>query len=271
MVQLQPSLTLNLKNLASHGAVISAEQQAALDHSLPIKRTEAGLKTLTLWGKLTTLNGRDYLVAEGYNNPIYSNGNVIFDAKYYYSQDGVRWVDLVAVDDETKSKAGKIQSILSGDPAKVYDIEEKDSNQPPPPDEGEEAGEPPAPVIVQVPELAVLKHRIDTINDSTGVLPVHAMLPDAQNRIVPNRLFTGLAYPEKLESYMHRTVAPGGPTLAQDLRGTWSVHYDPFKQIATCRSLLWLGYTFYYDAHQMTWGALYHGNGLRNDDLIFML
>eukprot|EP00983_Pelagomonas_calceolata_P104466 1159030-Pelagomonas_calceolata.AAC.5 len=27
MVQLQPSLTLNLKNLASHGAVISAEQQ----------------------------------------------------------------------------------------------------------------------------------------------------------------------------------------------------------------------------------------------------
>jgi len=32
--------------------------QAALDHSLPIKRTEAGLKTLTLWGKLSTLNGK---------------------------------------------------------------------------------------------------------------------------------------------------------------------------------------------------------------------
>ena len=38
-----------------------------------------------------------------------------------------------------------------------------------------------------------------------------------------------------------------------------------------CRSLLWLGYTFYYDAHELTWGALYQGNGLRNDDLIFML
>ncbi len=62
---------------------------------------------------------QDYLVAEGYNNPTYSNGSVIFDAKYYYSQDGVRWVDLVALDDETKSKAGKIKSILSGDPAKV--------------------------------------------------------------------------------------------------------------------------------------------------------
>lgn len=63
----------------------------------------------------------------------------------------------------------------------------------------------------------------------------HAMLPDAHNRIVPNRLFTGVAYPEKLESYMHRTAVPGGPTLAQDLRGTWSIHYDPFKQIAICR------------------------------------
>ena len=62
---------------------------------------------------------QDYLIAEGYNNPVYSNGTVIFDAKYYYSQDGVRWVDLVAVDEETKSKAAKIKAILSGDPAKV--------------------------------------------------------------------------------------------------------------------------------------------------------
>eukprot|EP00983_Pelagomonas_calceolata_P051602 1142480-Pelagomonas_calceolata.AAC.1 len=54
----------------------------------------------------------------------------------------------------------------------VYDIEEKDPNPPPPPEEGEEAGEAPPPVIVQVPELAVLKHRIDMINDSTGVMPV---------------------------------------------------------------------------------------------------
>jgi len=37
------------------------------------------------------------------------------------------------------------------------------------------------------------------------------------------------------------------------------------------RNLLWLGYTFFYDAHQLTWGALYVGNGLRNNDLIFML
>lgn len=33
-------------------------EQAALDHSLPIKRNEAGLKSLVLWGRLVTLNGK---------------------------------------------------------------------------------------------------------------------------------------------------------------------------------------------------------------------
>lgn len=54
----------------------------------------------------------------------------------------------------------------------VYDIEEKDPNAPPPA-EGEE---PPAPIVVQVPELAVVKLRIDMINDSTGVMPVVRVL-----------------------------------------------------------------------------------------------
>ncbi len=65
--------------------------------------------------------------------------------------------------------------------------------------------------------------------------PQNSMLPDATNQIVSNRLFTGVAYPDKLESYMHRTTVPNGPTLAQDLRGSWSVQYDPFKKVAVCR------------------------------------
>jgi hypothetical protein len=125
MVQLEPNLSLTLKNLAPFGAVLSAEQQvretdeergsallhpraqhactsmhgtwskqracgtlcdvhepgcswreeessfcslfqpharrtpqAALDSSVAIKRVEAGLKSLTLWGRITTLNGK---------------------------------------------------------------------------------------------------------------------------------------------------------------------------------------------------------------------
>ncbi len=94
MVQLEPNLTLTLKHLGPHGAVITTEQQvssqqerqpaghvtcardlqtdpwplpsppqAALDHSLPIKRTEAGLKSLTLSGKILATNGKVGLTA----------------------------------------------------------------------------------------------------------------------------------------------------------------------------------------------------------------
>ncbi len=56
---------------------------------------------------------------------------------------------------------------------------------------------------------------------------------NAANQAVPNRLFAGCQYPEKLESYAHRTAAPGsGVTLSADLRGTWCAHYDAFKGIA---------------------------------------
>jgi hypothetical protein len=38
--------------------------QALLDSSLPLKKTEAGLKGVKLWGKFITLNGKDYLLAK---------------------------------------------------------------------------------------------------------------------------------------------------------------------------------------------------------------
>lgn len=278
MVQAHPNVSLTLKQLSSLGAVVSAEQNAALDHSLPIKRAEAGLKTLTLWGKITTLNGRDYLIAEGYNDPLVQNGGVLFSAKYYYSQDAVKWVDLQAVDESTAVRAAQIRSMLSGDASKVYEITEDDPNQPPPQlgEDGQplppaEDDEGPKKLVFQIPELAVLRLMIDNINAACGVVPVGALQADALNHIVVNKLFSGPQNPEKLEAYMHRTVPPGGPTLAQDLRGTWSLQYDPFKMVATLRSLLYPGYFFYYSAYEATWGSLYNGDGVRNNDLIFML
>ncbi len=41
--------------------------------------------------------------------------------------------------------------------------------------------------------------------------------------------------------------------------------------VGPCRNMVWPGYTFYYHAHDMTWGSLYSGDGVRNDDIIFML
>ncbi|KXZ53946.1 hypothetical protein GPECTOR_6g864 [Gonium pectorale] len=269
MVQLEPNITLVLKYLASCGAVLPAEQQAALDHSIPIKRIEAGLKTLTLWGRITALNGKDYLIAEGFNTATSKAGVVTYETKYFYSQDGARWSDLQPVDGETAVRAARIKGQLSGDAAKNYELEEKDPNAPEPsPDADEEV----KPLVFQIPELSVLRYRVDSITAATSIIPTNSTIVNAASQVVPNRLFAGCPYPEKLESYAHRTAQPGsGVTLANDLRGTWAVQYDAFKGVAQVRSLLWPGYFFYYAANELTWGALYVGDGVRNNDLIFML
>lgn len=83
-------------------------------HALAVNET---LYAQMLGASFCTL--QDYLIAEGYNEPFLKEGKVLFDAKYFYSQDGVKWVDLVAVDATTSSKAEKFKVALSGDPAKV--------------------------------------------------------------------------------------------------------------------------------------------------------
>jgi radial spoke head protein 9 len=204
---------------------------------------------------------QDYLIAEGGNEPqLTLQGNVHTDRKYFYSQDGAKWVDLQAIDAQTTERASTISTILVGDVAKQYEVADPAA---PSPAEGEDA-----PKGFVVPELAVLRARVDAINAACGVEPAGSTVTNGQNKVVPNRLFAGLSYPEKLESYVHRDLSK---TLANDLRGTWSVHYDPFKQQAVVRSLVFLGYAMYYNGADNAWGALYHGFGLRNSDLIFML
>ena len=41
--------------------------QSAIAYSLPLKKAESGLEKLYLWGRVLTKNGKDYVVAEGYN------------------------------------------------------------------------------------------------------------------------------------------------------------------------------------------------------------
>lgn len=62
-----------------------------------------------------------------------------------------------------------------------------------------------------------------------------------------------------------------GPSLADDVRGSWSLHHDKFKNRVTLRSLSYPGYTFYYDGAAQTFGGVYFGSGLKNTDLVFML
>lgn len=270
MVQMEPSTTLTLKNLAPMGAVLTAEIQAALDNSLPIKRAETGLKHVVLWGRILTRSGKDYLIAEGYNSGYVRDGKTTFETRYFYSQDGVKWVDLPPVDGPTTERAKKIRTLLTGDTANQTTIEEADPNAAdlPPAAEGEEgAGK----LTFVITELQRLRVMVNSIAKATSVLPKGCKVLDAQNRLVTNKLWEGADYPDKLESYVHRNDLPDAKSLADDVRGTWSIQYDAFRGVANLRSLLYPGFFFYYDVRAATWGSLYVGDGVKNNDLVFML
>lgn len=64
---------------------------------------------------------QDYLVAQGIAK--LAPGQPASQAlRYCFSQDGVKWIDLEAVSEETSGKAATVNGMLSGEPAKTYAI-----------------------------------------------------------------------------------------------------------------------------------------------------
>jgi len=282
------SLTMTLDLMSSSGVVLSNEHKAVLESSLPLKKMEASLLYIRLWGKLTTLNGRDYLIAKGTGAaPYVFEGKVSADEKIYYSQDGVKWLDLAPVDPETYARALTIPGFLHGDPGHVYVVEEPAPEPEPVPEpekpegevEGEEAAapaaeeeveppEPPEPLRFDISESSRLRTMIENISSGTSVTPKGYYSITAKNELSPNQLFAGLPFPDKLESYQH---GPLGSCLSEDTNGSWSMQYDSFKGTAVLRSLMYPGYIFVYSIESNDFDSLYFGTGESNKDMMFML
>jgi hypothetical protein len=94
--------------------------QAALPHSLAIKRAEAGLPHLTVWGRINTRNGKDYLVATSCPSRRAEGDSINADVQYYFSQDGLKWVDLPSASTEQADVSAQMRDILTGDPQKKH-------------------------------------------------------------------------------------------------------------------------------------------------------
>jgi hypothetical protein len=103
-----PLLTLDA--LAPCGVVLPTEVSAALDTSLSLKARELGVQRFLFWGRLSTLSGKDYYVARAYNGTKRVDGKVVVAPgnKFYYSQDGVNWLDLEPVAGVQAEKAVKL-------------------------------------------------------------------------------------------------------------------------------------------------------------------
>jgi len=264
-----------LANLASSGISITLEQQSALKHSLPLKKAESGVANLAIWGKITSSNGSDYLIAKGTGDAKFTSfdGDLEQETKTFYSQDGSTWTDLTDIAEDRLQWVSTLSNTLSGDPSAIYPVAEPVAEVPEAAEDDEAEPTPEVePVVYDITELERLKYIVDDITKSTDVMPEGAYIRTASNDIVLNQTFNGIAYPDKLESYLHFAGAgKSGSSLADDTRGTWSLSSDKFTGNTTIRSLLYPGFAFNYNGGDKSWGGFYQGAGARNNDILFML
>jgi radial spoke head protein 9 len=267
-----PLLTLDA--LKECGCVLPTEVRSLLDVSLELKARELGVQAFLFWGKFTTTRGYDYYIARAYNGTKRVEGQVVVNpgSKFYYSRDGMNWLDIEPISDETRSRAAMVDEWFTGDPSHVFEVP-----QPvPEPEAKEETGEDgdqneeeaneeePVPLKPwEIKESDVMQCRIDAINAATALAPEGMFVTDPYGNHRPNPAFF-VKHPEQLSSYS----APSG-NLGAATPGKWGIRHDAFRRLTTIRSFEYPGFFAFYSGVSNTVGNLYFGDGLENKDLGF--
>mmetsp|Transcript_17810 Transcript_17810/g.17038 ORF Transcript_17810/g.17038 Transcript_17810/m.17038 type:complete len:100 (-) Transcript_17810:27-326(-) len=81
------------------------------------------------------------------------------------------------------------------------------------------------------------------------------------------------------ESYKENLNLPGAPfnprflecLTEDDPKGLWSIQKNPNGWNVHIRSLYWPGFAFYHSVRDKKFGSFYLGDGLKNDQLHFMI
>ena len=263
-----PLLTLDA--LGACGCVLPTEVQAAMDVSLTLKARELGVRAFLFWGRLCTESGADYYVARAHNGAKDLDGAIVPNPgnKFYYSRDGVNWLDLEPVSSETTARALKITCWLTGDPAHVFHVAQPVPELEPKPEpvEGEEPtpdeeAEPLPPW--EITEAEYMMCRINAIHGSCDLAPEGMFITDPHGNISVNPMFC-VERPDQPSAY-----ATSCGSLANAAPGKWGVAFDTFKRQTTIRNFEYPGFFAYYSHVSNTVGNLYFGDGLRNADLAF--
>ena len=266
-----PLLTLDA--LGPCGCVLPTEVSAAMDVSLTLKARELGVKAFLFWGRLNTESGADYYIARAYNGTKRLEGVIVPNSgnKFYYSRDGVNWLDLEPITAETTERSLKINAALTGDPAHVFEVAqsvpepksepERADGEDAPEETKEEEAEPLPPW--EITEAQYMMTRINAINSACALAPEGMFVTDPHGNHSVNPMFT-----------VHRPDQPSAfatteGNVASAVPGKWGVSFDTFKRQTTIRNFEYPGFFAYYSQVSNTVGNLYFGDGRRNEDLAF--
>jgi radial spoke head protein 9 len=271
------SLFSVLDNTAFPGGTLSTEERSSLQASFVLLKESQHFKEIRFWGKVRGVQ-HDYLLCQG---TIDESGKVApFDSARvtFKSIDGVQWTRLEEVDAGMAAKCAAINELFTGDLGKIYGGAE-----------GEEGGEVAPDAVTEERRLAAFVAAVD---DAAAVVPKGALLLDARHRVVPCPGFKGL--PAELamdiKSYVHwrvprqpdkkRSFDTKGLSQTTDFldtiegdepSGCWSMQFEASACMATLRHNYYPGMVAFASLSCGGFGYVYFGDGIRNDDITFML
>eukprot|EP00792_Barthelona_sp_PAP020_P006470 TRINITY_DN3001_c0_g1_i1.p1 TRINITY_DN3001_c0_g1~~TRINITY_DN3001_c0_g1_i1.p1 ORF type:complete len:267 (+),score=76.65 TRINITY_DN3001_c0_g1_i1:74-874(+) len=257
-----------LEIVADHGAILSPEEKASLQLSLPILKSSNHFKSVQFWGRINGIFG-NYYIAMG------------FDEKrkrsYYFRQTEADFTLLPEISEEDSQKAMKIHVPFYGIPSHSYGngSEEVDNE-----------------VAVDVfSELKRLSVVVRAISHETSVFPRgYLTLNMVTNIPSENVMFGGVKYDDAtdLTQYYHDRSCIHHKTLAEfakanlekpidfsdciaddEPKGIWLCNRD--KNLVVLRNIVWPGYTFAQVCDSPTFLSTYFGDGLPNRDYMFSM
>merc|ERR1712130_356200 len=215
---------------------------------------------------------------------------------------GLRFAQLPIVEPWMESKCMKIASLFTGSPSFIYqekkaksgddDEDNEEQNEDDVDSKDENAGdEPPKPEFI-LTELDRLSWTISKVNDECYIVPQNSVILTSSKIIQKNKNFETLSRnnANKLDSYLHfrtprdpysvskyRKAAAMNDTdfldpITSDLpSGCWRLHSKKAGLEVSIKNLLWHGFEFKYNVGESQYSQAYFGQGIRQNDLIFMV
>lgn len=275
-------LSAVLEKIAFPGGTLSVEERAAMEPALFLLQQSYQFTEMRFWGRIRGLE-RDYFICQG---SIDENGKLApFDAPKatFKSTDGIVWTPLVEVDEVMAAKCAQFNGYFTGDLAKIYGSAPVEA-------EAEEGAPPAEDTVTEEKRLAAFVQAVDA---QCAVVPTGAYQLDARHRVVLSNTYRGLSMDaaldkstflhlrkpcqfDKLKVYEQKGLTQGTDFLdtieADQPEGAWNLRFDAGSQSAHLRHNVYSGFMAYATISPLRkFGYAYFGDGIRNDDLAFML
>lgn len=280
-------ISCHLKNFNYHGVTLNIEERSEIELALLKIQNESLHDEVLFWGKV---NGtvKDYFIALGLN----FSGETGFCSKSFYwcSSTNYNFASLPAVDKKQVATLASFNGLFTGEHDKILKESESTDRTEIFVDEDDAI-----PIVIKgknVTELDRLAYAVNEIERQCHLVPEGSVKLTPLHEIRRNEAFNGLNKDDAscLTKYVHFRKVEFKDKVDQmerdesvfkhdfldvvdsdEVKGSWSLHFDTTGSVANIRSLLWPGYYAYHKVGTACYGSFYCGDGRKNADLPFML